>query len=90
MLYSGTIGSIPLLSQDERWLVASAYIAFLVVSVNRMAWYCSDTLNQNDPIFGTNETISIHHDGIYYTKNLFLALSFSLLISGIHVLFLYI
>ena len=48
----------------EDGFAASAYLAFLSVSVDHMAWYCADALNQHGPIFDLG-LLSGHHDWYY-------------------------
>jgi len=46
-------------------ITASAYLGFLAISVDHMAWYCGDAVNWRGPIFGTENTIALVHDWHY-------------------------
>jgi len=43
-------------------VAASAYLGFLAISVDHMAWYCGDAVNWSGPILGTENTIALIHD----------------------------
>ncbi len=42
-------------------ITAGAYLAFLSISLDHMAWYCSDALKQSGPVFDSAQ-VSVHHD----------------------------